>query len=103
LGQTVTGQLRGDRDPLIADGRHGQAWAFDGRAGQRIVVELEADHDSYLYLIGPGIVEPLEDDDGGEGLHSRIETTLSGSGTYRVIASSLSQAEGTYSLRVTPQ
>jgi len=103
LGQTVTGRLRGSRDPLIADGRHGQAWALEGRAGQRIVVELEAEHDSYLYLVGPGLIEPLEDDDGGEGLHSRIETTLSGSGTFRVIASSLSETEGSYTLRVRPQ
>ena len=104
LGQSVTGRLRGSSDPLVSDGRHGQAWAFDGRAGQRIVIELEAeDHDSYLYFVGPGILEPMEDDDGGEGLDSRIEVMLSGSGTFRVIASSLSEASGTYTLRVTPQ
>jgi hypothetical protein len=104
LGQTVGGVLRGAGDPVVADGRRGQAWAFDGISGQRVVIELEADdYDAYLYLVGPGMVEPLGDDDGGDGLDSRLETTLRGSGTYRIVASSLSEAEGAYTLRVTRQ
>ena len=103
LGQRVGGQLRSS-DPIVADGRRGQAWAFDGVTGQRVTIELEAeDYDAYLYLVGPGMVEPMQDDDGGGGLNSLISTTLPGTGTYRVIASSLSDGTGEYSLSVSPQ
>jgi serine protease Do len=101
LGQSVAGQLS-SRDPIVDDGRRGQAWAFDGISGQRVVIDLWADDfDAYLYLVGPGLPEPLEDDDGGDSLNSRIETVLPGTGTYRVIASSLSDGAGSYTLRVT--
>lgn len=101
LGQSVSGQLQPD-DPLVTAGRRGQAWAFDGVAGQRVVIDLEAeDFDAYLYMVGPGLSEPLEDDDGGEELDSRLETMLPRSGTYRIIASSLSRGTGPYTLRVT--
>ncbi|MBM4184209.1 MAG: hypothetical protein FJ207_08265 [Gemmatimonadetes bacterium] len=101
LGQQVAGTLRSG-DPLVTDGRRGQAWAFDGVAGQRVVIDLEAeDFDAYLYLVGPGLPEPLEDDDGGDSLNSQIETTLPGTGTYRIVASSLSEGTGAYTLRVT--
>jgi hypothetical protein len=103
LGQTVAGELASD-DPIVDEGRRGQAWAFEGVSGQRVVIDLWADDfDAYLYVVGPGLAQPLEDDDGGDSLNSRIETVLPGSGTYRVIASSLSDGTGTYTLRVRPQ
>jgi hypothetical protein len=102
LGQTVQGTL-GTGDPTVGDGRTGQAWAFEGIAGQRVTVTLTADYDTYLYVVGPGIVEPLEDDDGGGGTNSQISTTLSANGTFRIIASSYSSGTGPYSLSVRPQ
>jgi hypothetical protein len=102
LGQTVTGSLASD-DPSVADGRSGQAWAFEGVAGQRVTIHLAADYDAYLYLVGPGITEPIGDDDSGGGTNSQIETTLPGTGTYRIIASSFSSGTGAYTLSVRPQ
>jgi hypothetical protein len=102
LGQTVTGALASS-DPLVADGRRGQAWAFEGVAGRRVTIDLSADYDTYLYLVGPGVDEPIGDDDGGGGTNSRIETTLPGTGTFRVIASSFSSGTGAYTLTVGPQ
>jgi hypothetical protein len=102
LGQTVTGSLTSS-DPLVADGRRGQAWAFEGVAGRRVTIHLSADYDTYLYLVGPGIGEPIGDDDGGGGTNSQIETTLPGTGTFRVIASSFSSGTGAYTLTVRPQ
>lgn len=100
LGQSVAGQLRDD-DPLLLDGRRGQIWEYEGAAGQRIVIDLVADDfDAYLYLLGPGILEPISDDDGGGDLNSRIETTLPESGTYRIITSSLSSGTGVFTLSV---
>ena len=93
LGQSVSGQLI-EGDPIVGDGRGGQAWAFDGVAGQRIVIDMTAEYDTYLYLIGPGMNEPLADDDGGDGSNSQISTTLPGTGTFRIIASSYSDGAG---------
>lgn len=88
-------------DPMLLDGRRGQAWALDLTAGQRVTVELLSDDfDAYLYVAGPGIAEPLSDDDGAGDLDSRIAFTASETGSYRVIASSLSGGEGGFTLRV---
>ncbi len=72
--------------------------------GQKIhklfVIELEKgstyqiDHvapnfDAYLYLINPDGKVIAQDDDGGEGLNSRIVQKIETSGKYRVVATSL--------------
>ena len=103
LGQRIEGQLRAS-DPVVTEGRRGQVWGLNGIAGQRVSIDLRSeDFDAYLYLAGPGILEPLSDDDGGEGLDSRLTVTLSQSGVYRVIVSSLSDGTGAFSLTVTRQ
>ena len=103
LGQTVSGLLT-TADPIVADGRQGQAWAFEGVAGTTVTVDLVSeDFDSYLYVAGPGLMEPLSDDDGGGDLHSRITLTLPDSGTYRIIASALAAGStGEFQLSVRP-
>jgi len=58
------------------------------------------DFDSYLFITGPGLDEPVTDDDGGEGLNSHLEISLPANGVYLVIASSLGGAAGVYRLRV---
>jgi serine protease Do len=89
VGGAVDGYLTPD-DPLTADGRHGQAWALEGRAGEIYIIELISDEfDAYLYFAGPGLSQPLTDDDGAGDLNSRIRVTLPENGSYRVIASAL--------------
>jgi serine protease Do len=79
-------------------------WGFSGVAGQEVVIDLISDDfDSYLYLAGPGLSEPLSDDDGGGNLHSRLTLSVPESGEYRIIVSSLSGGEGAYSLSVSRQ
>ncbi|HUP52176.1 MAG TPA: pre-peptidase C-terminal domain-containing protein [Longimicrobiales bacterium] len=103
LGQRIEGQLRSS-DPVLVEGRRGQVWGLSGVAGQRLVIDLMAeDFDAYLYLAGPGLDEPLSDDDGGDGLDSQISVTLPESGTYRVIVSSLSDGTGAFTLSVARQ
>jgi hypothetical protein len=104
IGQTVEGQLL-FADPVVLDGRRAQAWELMGVAGQRLDIELTADDfDAYLYLVGPGIGEPMSDDDGGGGTNSRISVTLPESGTYRVLVSAFgSDSSGPFTLNVTPR
>ncbi len=93
------GRLTG-ADPVI-DGKPVQAWAFEARAGGFVTIDLMSDDfDSYLYVVGPGLPEPLTDDDGGEGLNSRLDVSFPYDGVYRVVASSLGGTLGTFTLRV---
>ncbi|MBA2779325.1 hypothetical protein [Billgrantia kenyensis] len=60
---------------------------------------LSDDFDAFLELEGNGLF--LSDDDGGEGLNSRIDTHLD-AGTYRVTARSFGNSEsGRYTLQLT--
>lgn len=89
VGAEVEGTLSGD-DPIVVDGRRAQAWALEGVAGQGVEIELFSDDfDSFLYLVGPGIGDPLSDDDGAGELNSLIAHTFRDAGTYLIIVSAL--------------
>ena len=107
LGQPVAGLFLGselfgnpkDDDDVISHG-YAQVFTYEGTAGEEVSLELVSEEfDSYLYLIGPanGVVS---DDDGADGLNSRIQITLPESGTYRIVASSLYNGTGAFKLRV---
>jgi len=99
LGSDVTGMLTA-ADPVV-EGKPVQAWAFEARAGDFATIELLSDDfDSYLSVAGPGLLQPLTNDDGGDGLHSRLSVSFPQDGVYRVIASSLGGSTGTFTLRV---
>jgi hypothetical protein len=89
-------------DPVVLEGRRGQVWQLDGSAGQHITIDLvSSEFDAYLYLVGPGIDEPLFDDDGAGNLDARISATLPADGSYRIIASALDDVQtGSFTLRV---
>ncbi len=99
MGSNARGMLT-SADPLI-DGQPVQAWAFEARAGDFATIELMSDDfDSYLYVVGPGLPEALSDDDGGEGLNSRLGISFPADGVYHVVASSLGGATGSFTLTV---
>ncbi len=99
MGSNAKGMLT-TADPVI-DGQPVQAWAFEARAGDFATIELMSDDfDSYLYVVGPGLPEALSDDDGGEGLNSRLDISFPADGVYHVVASSLGGATGTFTLTV---
>lgn len=104
LGETVDGRLDSDA-PVILEGRPGQVWGLEATAGQRAVIDLRSDDfDTYLYLVGPGLVEPLSDDDGGNEQNSQLTVTFPESGTYRIIASAYSaDTVGSFTISVIPR
>lgn len=101
LGEPGQAALGSD-DAVVIEGKRGQVWGFEASAGQRVTIDLGSDEfDTYLYVVGPGLGEPLSDDDGGEDWNSRLSVTLPATGTYRIIASSFSNtASGAYTLTV---
>ncbi len=100
-GQVARGALSSN-DAECGGGSYIQAWALPGEEHQTLTVDLlSTAFDAYLYLVGPGVVEPLSDDDGAGGCNARIEITFPESGDYRVGVSSFSTgASGNFALRV---
>jgi len=82
-------------DPLWFDGFIGQnknhkLYVVHMEANRQYQIDLMSQHfDAYLYLLDDagGILE--EDDDGGEGLNSRIIYNAQRTGEHRIVATSL--------------
>lgn len=91
-------------DVLSAGGRRVQVWTLVAAPGTGLQIDLRsADFDTYLYAVGPGLGEGLRDDDGGEGLNSRLCLVVDQGGEYRVVASSLGGETGRFTLRAIEQ
>ena len=98
--QPVRGHLS-VAEATIRDGQPVQAWVLDALAGGSATIRLESDDfDAYLFVFGPGMSEVTSDDDGGEGLNSRLVISFPADGVYRVVASSLGGASGMFTLSV---
>jgi len=90
-----------DGDVLSAGGRRVQVWSLSAAQGSSFQVDLRSvDFDSFLYIVGPGLGEGLRDDDGGDGLNSRLCVALDEVGEYRIVASSLTGETGMFTLEV---
>lgn len=86
---------------------------YNGKIHKLFIVKMEAgktyqiDHvsrnfDAYLYLQGPDGNVLAQDDDGGEGLNSRIIHKAAKAGEYRIVATSLGGAStGQFTFTVT--
>ncbi|WP_374515308.1 PPC domain-containing protein [Brevundimonas sp.] len=99
IGDTVEGALTED-DGRNAAGVSADAWRFEGRAGQRIRIDMTSvDFDTYLELFDAAGNSLATDDDGGpEGANSRLIFTLPADGAYVIEARAFSSATGDYSL-----
>jgi len=79
-------------------------WHFPGRAGDRIIINLEQDTgsglDPYLTLLDTHGNVLAIDDDGGDGLNSRIMQELPVDGVYWIIARGFGTSSGRYRLEV---
>lgn len=72
--------------------------------GRTYVIDLMTpEFDAYLYLADPNNLIIAEDDDGGNGLNSRIIYTAPVTGDYKVRATSLHGQQGGYTLSIRRQ
>ncbi len=100
LNSQVRGQLR-QGDPTLGDDSFYNAYVFQGRAGQRVEIELRSqDFDAFLLVLGVERTDfQAQDDDSGGNLHSRLVLTLPANGRYIILANSFGPREtGTYEL-----
>ncbi len=111
LGSEVQGELTADdgndlvhlyRGDNHFDTLYVQAWGLDGRQGDSATVDLiSGAFDAYLVVVGPGLSDVLEDDDGGGGCNARISLVFPADTSYRVIVSSMEPRKGgAFTLRV---
>lgn len=96
-GANVEGAL--SADDLRFYGSPVQAWEVPGRAGESFSVDLRStDFDAFLTLTGPGLEGELSDDDGAGRCDSRITLSFPEDGSYHLVVSSLSGAQGRFTL-----
>jgi hypothetical protein len=84
---------------------YARAWAITGTAGRRVTIDALTDDpeqlDPVLAISGPGLAQPIENDDGAGACNARIELTFPETGRYRVVATTWRPWRwGTFSLRV---
>jgi hypothetical protein len=96
VGQRLAGRLE-PGDARREDGGLQDAWAFDGRAGQDVTIELRsAAFDTYLELRDPTDAVIAENDDGfGVGTDSFLSVRLPRAGRYRVVVRGYGEGEST--------
>ena len=100
-GRVVNGRLGSGSNVLPVDNSYFDLYTFQGRAGQRIQIDMASPQiDSYLILLSPNGDELAQDDDSGGNQNARLVGTLPVTGTYLVIANSNEGGEaGAYQIR----
>jgi hypothetical protein len=95
-GQTISASLTTSDCIFTGTTRYVDVYEFNGTAGQQVAVLMDSSiFDTYLYLVNLNNETIGEDDDGGDGVNSRIPAdfgfiTLPATGTYRIYATSFS-------------
>lgn len=87
-------------DEVLSDGSLFKIYQFQGRAGQKLVIEMRsANIDPYLVLFDPTGEKIAEDDDSAGKKDARIDMKLTANGTYTLYANSYEVGEsGKYNL-----
>lgn len=102
IGSRVQDQLDGTSGVLPADNSYFNAYTFEGRSGQEIVIGMRSrELDSYLILLSPNGAALAQDNDSGGGQDSQLAVTLPDDGTYILLANSYAPGEtGNYQLDI---
>jgi S1-C subfamily serine protease len=100
-GTPVQGRLDSRSNVLQDDNSYYVRHTFEGRAGQRVVIEMTSSEvDAYLILLSPNGEDLGQDDNGAGGKNSKLSITLPETGTYTILANTHGAREtGSYSLR----
>jgi hypothetical protein len=95
-GADVSGRFN-ERSAVDEEDRPYALYEFDGRKGERVRIDMVSTTlDSKLDLSHGAF--SVSNDDGGEGLNSRIFAILPETGRYRLKARSINEQSGTYAL-----
>jgi hypothetical protein len=103
VGQNMSGALAAG-DSTLRSGEFIDTFTFSGDAGQRVAIDMRATgFDPYLMLVAPsGAQEENDDATPGDTTHSRIDTALSETGEYSIVATSYRPGEtGSYTINLT--
>ena len=105
-GETVRGELQ-EGDAELEDGRFYDAYAYTGRAGETLRVQLQSDGFDTYVIVGRMVdgefqeIGSNDDAEGGEDLNSLLDVELPEDGRYIIQATSFSPgSEGAYELIV---
>lgn len=97
VGGEVQGELTAS--DYVSGGHRLKAYRLEGTRGSPVTIDLVSeDFDAYLHLIGPEGTEIATDDDSGGACHARISTFLPADGSYLIVAASLSESTGSFTL-----
>jgi len=103
-GQIITGTLK-NGDNTLPNNSYYHAYAFEGRAGQQITIEMESEKiDPSLFLLFATAEKFVEqnDDISPENFNAKLVATLPADGVYIVFANAFSPGEtGDYTLQAT--
>lgn len=103
--QTFQGQLtQNDPRDAVRNGCFSKVHTYKMKAGRTYVIDLQSGFDPYLRVEDANGRNLAQDDDGGEGLNSRLTFRANATGEYRLIATSCgSGATGPYVMTVREQ
>lgn len=103
IGQTVTSELDAS-DGKLEEGSYYETWTFQARAGQKLVISMGGDFDTYLvlgYMDGGEFRQIIDGDDSLWSTDSTIDFDVRNDGTYVIRARSFAEDEtGRYTLVV---
>ena len=99
VGQSITGRLV-PTDQKFSDGSRYKMYAFAGKKGDTVAVDLTSDDFDANLLVADASGNSLtRNDDGGENCNARLTFVPPATGNYRIYANSSAQAElGEYRL-----
>ncbi len=103
VGATIHDSL-GRRDVLLtAESTYAQQWRLAGATGQIVTIDLASEaFDAFVFLLGPGLDKPLQDDDSGGRCNARLTVRLPRTGDYTIVVTSTEKfATGRFALTVT--